>query len=153
MKVNKGLPTHRLTSIWRKLNSWCVCVITNFKKMAKKWPPGRTFFSFARFLIPLANYQHMGFVVEASVEWFETEISSLRFLQVLSNLLWKLAIYFAIWKLFFGWNISMNKSANFTASMYQDGFSSGNFLLFVQTLLVPLPPTWILVNWVSHSLN
>lgn len=65
-----------------------------------------------RFLIPLANYQHMGFVEEGSVEWFETEISSLRFLQVLSNLLWKLAI----------WNISMNKSANFTASMYQDGF-------------------------------
>ena len=90
--------------------------------MARKRPPAGTFSYVTRFLIPLANYQHMGFVEEGSVEWFETEISWLRFLQVLSNLLWKLAIYFAIWKLLFRWNISMNKSANFTASMYQDGF-------------------------------
>ena len=82
-----------------------VCVITNFKKATTS----AYVFLFYALLIPLVNYQHMGFVEEGSVEWFETEISSLRFLQVLSNLLWKLAIYFAKWKLFFRWNISMNK--------------------------------------------
>ena len=138
----------KVQNICKRING--VFVITNLKKMAKNRPSARTFFCFTRFLIPLANNQHLGFVEEGSVEWFETEICSLRFLQVLSNLLWKLAIYFAIWKLFFRWDISMNKSANFTASMYQDGF--WKFPL-VCTDPLSSPPPYMYIGELSQSLN
>lgn len=59
-------------------------------------------FCYTRLLIPLANYQHMGFVEEGSVDYFKQKfVRKVFYKLVSSNLPLKVAI--AIWKLFFRW--------------------------------------------------